>query len=93
MDDGGFYLTLPSNSSMDQYPENGPNHFYTKLQRHIDLSGKNFEVGLAEIQFPNTWSNLPEELFFMFQNSDYGSATQLRRTKSMKTHQISKSSF
>ena len=78
MDDGGFYLTLPSNSSLDQYPDNGPNHFYTKLQRPIDLSGKNFEVGLAEIQFPNTWSNLPPDLFFMFQNSEYGSAAQIR---------------
>ena len=56
MDD--FYLTLPSNSSMKQYPKNVPGHYYTKLPETIDLSGKYYEIGLAEIQFPNTYSNV-----------------------------------
>ena len=53
-----FYLTLPSNSSMKEYPKNVPGHYYTKLPQTIDLSGKNYEIGLAEIQFPNTYSNV-----------------------------------
>ena len=53
-----FYLTLPSNSSMDHYPYNNGAHFYTDLPQEIDLTGRQFEVGLAEIQFPNTYSNI-----------------------------------
>ena len=53
-----FYLTLPSDSSMDQYPRNVPGAFYTKLPQTIDLSGKNYEIGLAEVLFPNTYTNI-----------------------------------
>ena len=53
-----FYLTLPSNSSMSQYPDNHGGHFYTKLPQSIDLSAMAYEVGLAEIQYPNTYSNV-----------------------------------
>ena len=47
-----FYLTLPSNSSMDHYPYNSGAHFYTDLPQEIDLTGREYEIGLAEIQFP-----------------------------------------
>ena len=57
---GDFYLTLPSNSSMKHFPNNSPAHFYTELPQSIDLSSKEYEVGLAEIQFPNTYTNLDE---------------------------------
>ena len=56
-----FYLTLPSNSSMSQYPDNHGGHFYTKLPQSIDLSAMAYEVGLAEIQYPNTYSNVEAE--------------------------------
>ena len=49
-----FYLTLPSNSSMNHYPDNNASHYYTKLPRTVDLSG-DFEVGLFKIQFSNSY--------------------------------------
>ena len=55
---GDFYICLPSNSSMDVYPENKPSHFYTKLPRDIDLGGKEYEVGLSEIIFTNSYVNV-----------------------------------
>ena len=55
-----FYLTLPSNSSMHHYPENSPSDFITELPKPIDLKTNNYEVGLAEIQYPNTYTNLDE---------------------------------
>ena len=43
-----FYLTLPSNSSMNYYPDNTLAHYTTALAQEVDLSGR-WEVGLSEI--------------------------------------------
>ena len=66
---GDFFLTLPSNSSKDIYPDNTPGHFYTKLPQTYNLSSA-FEIGLAEISFPNTYSNVQQDLLFFYQH-DY----------------------
>ena len=55
-----FFLTLPSNSSMQFYPSNTPSHYFTKLPQDMNLTG-DYEVGLAEIQFSNTYNNVEEE--------------------------------
>jgi hypothetical protein len=49
-----FYLTLPSNSSMNYYPNNTLTHYTTKLQKITDLDGA-WRIGLAEIQYPHSW--------------------------------------
>lgn len=52
-----FYLTLPSNSSMNFFPDNTVAHFKTKLPSEINLQG-DWELGLAEISYPHTWQNI-----------------------------------
>ena len=52
-----FYLTLPSNSSLKNYPENTVAEYTTQLSRTIQLDGE-WEVALAEIQYPRTWNNV-----------------------------------
>ncbi len=52
-----FYLTLPSNSSKDFYPDNTLTHYFTKLPQAVDLKGE-WEVGLVEIQYPHSWYNV-----------------------------------
>ena len=52
-----FYLTLPSNSSMQIYPTNTLTNFTTQLPISLFLDG-DWEVGLAEIQYPYTWNNI-----------------------------------
>ncbi|XP_055930006.1 uncharacterized protein LOC129984661 isoform X2 [Argiope bruennichi] len=52
-----FYITLPSNSSMDYFPKNTQASFRTKLSRPIILTGE-WEVGLSEIFVPRTWFNI-----------------------------------
>lgn len=52
-----FYLTLPSNSSMEYYPDNTASNYFTKLPQDINLTG-DYEVGLSEIQFSNTYFNI-----------------------------------
>ena len=55
-----FYLTLPSNSSMDYCKGNSLVNFTTPLPDAIDLNG-DWEVGLVEIQYPHNWYSVPAE--------------------------------
>ena len=54
-----FYITLPSNSSLDHFPNNTRAQFRTKLPREIRLTG-NWVVGLSDIMFPSSLA-LPSE--------------------------------
>lgn len=51
-----FYLTLPSNSSLETFPRNTLTNFFVKLERSIDL--EKYVVGLIELQYPVTWHNV-----------------------------------
>lgn len=63
-----MYMTLPSNSSMVHYPDNKASHFYTKLPQTVDLSAE-YEVGLSEIQFTNSYLNITEgDYYFQFES-------------------------
>ena len=55
-----FYLTLPSNSSMQYYPQNSASHFYTRLPQDVELNN-DYEVGLSEIQLSNTYFNVEDK--------------------------------
>lgn len=50
-----FYLTLPSNASMNIFPNNTQANYTTLLARSIDLNDR-FEVGLAEISYINSYT-------------------------------------
>ena len=52
-----FYLTLPSNSSMEYFPTNTLTNFKTKLVQPIELTGE-WEVAHSELQYPRSWYNL-----------------------------------
>ena len=65
-----FYLTLPSNSSAEYYPNNTVTQFNTRLHRSFNLVGE-WEVGMTEIMFPHSWYNVGrEDSFFEFYCSD-----------------------
>ncbi len=55
-----FYLTLPSNASLDVYPNNKTTDYRVSLPQSIELEG-NWEVGLYSVSYPNTWYNLPND--------------------------------
>ena len=48
-----FSIVLPSNSSMNVYPNNITTHFITYFPQQIDLEGE-WSVALTEIQIPMT---------------------------------------
>ena len=76
-----FHLTLPSNSSLNIFPDNKTTSYRVKLPQVIDLNG-NWEVGLYTISYRNTWytlQNLENHIYyskdgFFFETAtvDYG---------------------
>lgn len=59
-----FYVTLPSNASMNYFPGNTQASYRTKLSSPLQLS-EEWEVGLSEIIIPRNWFNIGEH------NNDY----------------------
>ena len=55
-----FYLTLLSNTSISDYPNNGPSGFKVALPNVHELHGDEWQVGLASLIYPRTWVNMPD---------------------------------
>ena len=53
-----FYLTLPSNASMNLYPKNTAAQYTIKLPRSIALDGGDWEVALTELSVPAIFDNV-----------------------------------
>lgn len=51
-----FLVTLPSNACDDVYPNNRPGNYKTRLPIPVDL-GEDWEVGLVDVQYPQSWYN------------------------------------
>ena len=49
-----FYVTLPSNSSMDLYPDNTMTEFTILLKEPIKLDCQ-YEVALVELTYKHFW--------------------------------------
>jgi hypothetical protein len=54
-----FYVTLPSNSSKEDFPNKTVSKFTTKLKNPIRLEGA-YEVSLVEIMYPKNWKYRPD---------------------------------
>jgi len=55
---------LPSNSSMDLYPDNKVSQWKTKLSEFVELEDK-WEVGLLEVSFPGTVYNVYARRYYL----------------------------
>ena len=76
MELGQFYITLPSNASMDTFPSNSLSEFKVQLPSHMNLDG-NWEVGLASITYPHTWFTIRESERRFFCDDGSGGFTVL----------------
>ena len=65
MESSSFYVTLPSNASMNLHPKNTQASYKVKLPKTLRLSNK-YEVALSEIQFPVSWKTFVEPLSYTF---------------------------
>lgn len=68
-----FYVTLPSNASIQYFPRNTQSSYRTKLIQPLFLSGQ-WEVGLSEIFIPRNWFNIGEH------NNDYIVYTEVEKS-------------
>lgn len=50
-------LSLPSNSSMNLYPENRISHYRVQFPKVLEFKDTDYEVGLAAFTYPRTWFN------------------------------------
>ena len=60
-----FYITLPSNSSRDYYPNNTVACYTTKLADKVELDGA-WEVGLAQITVPFAVDNIAHGQYYYY---------------------------
>lgn len=61
----GFYMTLPSDGSMDTYPHNTLSHYSIHTFQPVDLSEGEWELGMTEMIFPTSLDNISEDEAFM----------------------------
>ena len=54
-----FYVTLPSHSNKNEFPNNAANHFNIRLPYPIRLEGSGWKVGLSAIALPDTQVSIP----------------------------------
>ena len=68
-----FYLHLPSNSSLDKFPNNTLTEYRVGLPQTITLEG-DWEVALTEIHYPHSWNNVQGNFMnrFYLRNQDVG---------------------
>ena len=59
MSEQGFYFQCPSNASMGIFKENKLSSFTVNLPQPLELK-EDYDVGLAEIQYPQSWNNIRE---------------------------------
>ena len=52
-----FYLHLPSNSSLDKFPNNTLTEYRVGLSQTVNLIG-DWELALTEIHYPHSWNNV-----------------------------------
>lgn len=55
-----FFIMLPSNASMNLYPDNKTSKFKINLPNTLNLDMAKWEVGLSEFQFQHSWYNVRE---------------------------------
>ena len=55
------YLTLPSDSSVEYFPQNTVAKYRVKLPKEYAFDG-NYECGLVQFLYPVTWQNVPNSI-------------------------------
>ena len=76
-----YYVTLPSNSSMDVNPSNTLTHYRVNLPSAMIFDG-DWEVALAEFSYPHRWLNVIEGHNHIF--CSVGKGIKFTFTKSLK---------
>ena len=84
----GFYITLPSESSKDLFPENNPSEYTVRLPHWIHLKGE-WEIGLHSIAYTqwNIIHHLDGTILYGYSKND--GTTTMATTGKMQKHYLS----
>ena len=76
----GFYITLPSESSKDLFPENNPSEYIVRLPHWIQLKGE-WEIGLHSLAYTqwNIIRHLDEAISFTYPLGTGGKGGKMRK--------------
>ena len=76
----GFYITLPSESSKNLFPENNPSEYTVRLPRWVHLNG-HWEIGLHSIAYTlwNIIRYLDQPISFMTGKGKEGKGGKMRK--------------
>ena len=55
-----FYVTLPSDGSMRDFPDNTISTFRTRLPQTMKLQERDWEVALSEVVYPTVLNNVDD---------------------------------
>lgn len=55
-----FYISLPANSSANYFPDNTNSHYFTKLEKRLNLKKGEWEIALTDLFYPKSWINIPD---------------------------------
>ena len=80
-----FNITLPSNSSLEYFPNNTLNNFTTKLHSALRLDGE-YEVGLVELSYPQNWKYRRDAKFYLKKNLEAKSIKSGFRISNQSSH-------
>ena len=78
MKENVFYLTLPSDSSMDIYGDNKISSFCVSLSNPLELDSNLWEVGIVELIYPNLFVNIRQGRNSI-EETRYRNAREIRR--------------
>ena len=78
-----IYVMLPSNNSMDIYPDNKISSFRMNLPEMLQVDPEQWEVALKEIQFPHLWHNVRKNknYFIGWYNTVIGHSSNNKRVE------------
>lgn len=74
MENGEFFITLPSNTECPEFPDNTPSSYKIGLPAPLEFEDLNWEVALVELVYPRTWQNIgnkQNDIRYNFIKTDY----------------------
>ena len=58
-------ITLPSNSSGEEFPDNNNSEFTVRLYKYLVINGGKWEVALLDMTYSNNWKNVTEGKIYL----------------------------
>lgn len=81
-----FYVTLPSNASMQDFPENSVSSYFVRLEKPLRLEGK-WIVGMVEMHYPNSWDNVTDGRIIVNQKATNSAIVVFAKTGRYRTEE------